>query len=94
MARENSSPWGMALSVESLPLQYPVPGYARDKSLFLPLDTNEIGVKYEQREPVRTVVLPGEKGVQSCNQLERGMGLCGCGIRAVITLKDSTQGCK
>ena len=24
--------------------------HSRDKSLFLPLDTNEIGVKYEQRE--------------------------------------------
>ena len=26
------------------------PDHSRDKSLFLPLDTNKIGVKYEQRD--------------------------------------------
>jgi hypothetical protein len=30
------------------------PDTLRDKSLFLPLDTNEIGVKYEQREIPKT----------------------------------------
>ena len=31
--------------------------HSRDKSLFLPLDTNEIGVKYEQREVPGTVFI-------------------------------------